>query len=463
MARTTSYTQFIALPPQELWAVVGDPARWPEWNARVTSVTLYGEPGAGVTGDYLPRGRMSEAIHGRLAKPFVIATFVPGRELSIEQPEPAGTMRVRWTLTPRDGGTEVAQELTFSGPSAPVFRKVVGDNLQTDARTSFARLAQVAGIAPAAEALSVVIAGGSGALGRNIAADLTCRGHRVTILTRRAAAALPYEQVIWDGRTVGDWVAALDNPGKTALINLAGKLVDCRPTDRNIAELRSSRVDSTEALVAAAKNLAAPIDYWVQASTTAIWADAGETRCVESTPLPDPGLPQMTGVAEPWERAFTGANAEHWTILRTSIVLDPDAPAMKRLALLTKAGLGGSVGNGRQWFSWIHLDDWLAIVRAAVGLDPQVTLPNGIVVAATDFPVRNQELMSALRRHLHRPWSPPTPAAVLGIGAVVLRTDPALGLTGRHATSEVLRQAGFRFRYPTLDEALRNLLPGTRP
>ncbi|WP_067703614.1 DUF1731 domain-containing protein [Nocardia jejuensis] len=459
MPRTATYTQFIALPPQRLWSVLGDPARWPEWNPAVTSVTLRGAPAVGAAGDYLPRGRVSEAIHDRMAKPFVLSTFVPDRELSIEQPEPAGTMRLRWTLTPRPGGTELSEQLTFSGASAPVFRRVVGDNLQADVRTAFARLARLAGLEPDPDALTAVIAGGTGALGRKIAADLTCRGHRVSILTRRADPALPYTQYEWDGRTVGDWVAALRNPGRTALINLAGKLVDCRPTDRNIAELRSSRVDSTRALVAASESLDRPLDYWLQASTTAIWADAGEIRCTETTPLPVPGLPQMTGVAQPWEEALEGANAERRSILRTSIVLDPDAPALRTLATLTRAGLGGSVGDGTQWFSWIHLDDWLAIVRAALGLDSEVVLPEGILVAATDFPVRNRELMTALRRRLRRPWSPPTPAAALTIGAIFLRTDPALGLTGRHATSDVLRAAGFRFRYPTLEEALSDLLP----
>ncbi|WP_308166418.1 DUF1731 domain-containing protein [Nocardia albiluteola] len=242
------------------------------------------------------------------------------------------------------------------------------------------------------------------------------------------------------------------------MINLAGKLVDCRPTAANVAELRSSRVDSTAALVAASKSLDRPIDRWIQASTTAIWSDAGEMRCTETTPLPV-GLPQMTGVAEPWERAFGGANAVRRTILRTSIVLDPDAPALRRLCDLTRAGLGGRVGPGDQWFSWIHVQDWLALVRAALGLDPQVQLPDGILVAATDFPVRNRDLMAALRRHLHRPPAPPTPAALLRFGAIFLRTDAALGLTGRHATSEVLPHTGFRFRYPTLDDALGDLLP----
>jgi uncharacterized protein (TIGR01777 family) len=421
-------------------------------------VRLHGPVAVGTTGDYLPSNRFVGAVHGRTAPSFVITKLVPGHELALEQPEPAGRMRMSWTLTPLDGGTEVTQRLTFTGASASITRAIVGPLLETDTRVCFARLAQLAGITPEADSLHTVIAGGTGALGKQIAADLTCRGHRITILTRRRDPALPFAQTQWDGKTVGEWVGALKNSGPTALINLAGKLVDCRPTERNIDELRRSRVDSTRALVEAAATLDAPIDYWVQASTTAIWSDAGEIRCTETTPLPV-GLPQMTGVAEPWERAFDGADAVHSTILRTSIVLDPQAPALERLGQLAKAGLGGRVGSGEQWFSWIHVEDWLTIVRAAIGLDPELTLPNGILVAATDFPVRNRELMTALRRHLHRPPAPPTPAALLTVGAVLLRTDPALGLTGRHATSTVLREAGFRFRYPILDEASSDLLP----
>ncbi|WP_431965055.1 DUF1731 domain-containing protein [Nocardia sp. bgisy134] len=458
MARTTRYTQFIALPPELVWQVVSDPARWPEWNPAVVSVRLHGPVEVGSTGDYLPRGRFVGAMHGRTAPPFAITVLRPQRELTIEQPEPAGRMRLTWRLTPVAGGTNLTQELTFSGPSATAARTVVARLLEQDSRVCFARLARLAGLAPEPDALTVVIAGGTGALGRQLAADLVCRGQRVTILTRRRDPALPFEQVEWDGMSVGKWVAALDNPGHTAIVNLAGKLVDCRPTERNVAELRSSRVDPTSALVAAAAALPAPVDYWVQASTTAIWSDAGEIRCTETTPLPV-GLPQMTGVAEPWERAFEGANTKRHTILRTSIVLDPHAPALRRLCQLTSAGLGGRVGHGDQWFSWIHIEDWLGIVRAALGLDPEVILPDGILVAATDFPVRNRDLMASLRHHLHRPPAPPTPAPVLKLGAVFLRTDAALGLTGRHATSAVLDEAGFRFRYPRLDDALRDLLP----
>jgi uncharacterized protein (TIGR01777 family) len=313
--------------------------------------------------------------------------------------------------------------------------------------------------------VKVVLAGGSGSLGQRITTDLTDRGHDVVVLSRMPDAHSPVRQVFWDGQTVGDWAAELDGPD-TAVVNLAGKLVDCRPTSANIAELRNSRLSPTRALVQASQELEYPVRHWIQASTTAIWSDAGETRCDETTPLPT-GLPQMTGVAKPWEEAFEGANTQHGVILRTSIVLDPQSPALRRLVMLTKAGLGGRVGHGRQWVSWIHITDWLAVVRACLGLDPGVMIPAGVVIAATEQPVRNDELMATLRRHLHRPSAPPTPAVLLKIGAILLRTDAALGLTGRHATSTVLRESGFRFQFGTLDAALGDLLgngsatPGT--
>ena len=305
----------------------------------------------------------------------------------------------------------------------------------------------------------VVIAGGSGSLGRLLARRLDEMGHDVRIITRRPDPDLDVEQVVWDGRTVGDWAQVLDSPDEAgvALVNLAGKLVDVRPTAANIAELRSSRVDSTRALVTASQRLERPLVSWVQASTTAIWSDAHEQRVTETTPVPEPGLPQMTGVARPWEDATEGANSEHLVLLRTSIVLDREAPALQLLARLTRAGLGGRVGSGYQWFSWVHHEDWLRIVVAALGLDPQVHIPDGPLIAAAPRPVRNADLMAALRRHLHRPAAPPTPAALLHLGAIALRSDPALALTGRHCTSTVLRDAGFEFVHPDLDSAMTEI------
>ncbi|MGC5168810.1 epimerase [Luteimicrobium sp. DT211] len=308
----------------------------------------------------------------------------------------------------------------------------------------------------------VVVAGGSGALGRALVADLAGRGADVVVLTRRPDSGWAVRQEQWDGRTVGAWASVLDDDGAppVSVVNLAGRLVDVRPTAANVASLRSSRVDATRALVEASRASRRPVARWVQMSTTAIWSDGGDRRITEATPLPDPGLPQMTGVALPWERAAAGAHAERVTTLRTSLVLQPGSPVVARLELLTRLGLGGKVGSGRQWISWIHVDDWLAIVRAALGLGGpgEPALPGGVVVASAPTPVSNAELMATLRRMTGRRLGLPTPAPVARLGSWLLRSDPALGLTGRHCTSEVLAGLGWRFREPALEPALRDVV-----
>jgi len=310
----------------------------------------------------------------------------------------------------------------------------------------------------------VIVAGGSGSLGRALVADLEARGADVVVLTRRPDRAWAVRQEAWDGRSVGPWAALFDAPddgaGPVSVVNLAGRLVDVRPTDANVASLRSSRVDATRALVAASRAARRPVARWVQMSTTAIWSDGGEQRITEATPLPDPGLPQMTGVARPWEEAVAGAHAERVTTLRTSLVLQPGSPVVGRLELLTRFGLGGKVGSGRQWVSWIHVDDWLALVRGALGLgDPgDPALRDGVLVASAPAPVRNAELMATLRAVTGRRVGLPTPAPVARLGSWLLRSDPALGLTGRHCTSDVLAGLGWRFRHPELEPALRDVV-----
>lgn len=296
--------------------------------------------------------------------------------------------------------------------------------------------------------MKIVIAGGSGALGRRLSAHLASAGHDVVVLTRNPRPG-PHRQVAWDGRTVGPWAGELEG---AAVVNLAGELVDRRPTRRNVELLTSSRVDPTRALAAAAETLDAPVPVWVQASTLAIHGDACDRLISESSPAAD-GPPQMAGVATAWESSAEGVNARRQVVLRTSIVLDRGTPALDRLAWLTRIGLGGRVGNGRQWFSWIHVDDWLRVVSTCLEGD----LSGPLVVTAPN-PVRNSELMQTLRQVLHRPAAPPTPAPLLHVGAFLLRTDPALGLTGRRAVSAKLAAAEFRFDHPYLRESLDDLL-----
>ena len=182
--------------------------------------------------------------------------------------------------------------------------------------------------------------------------------------------------------------------------------------------LTTSRVEPTRALVEASATLAQPVPVWVQASTLAIYGDAGDRVLDESAPAAD-GPPQMAGVAKAWEAAASGANAGRLVTLRTGIVLDNDTPALDRLWSLARWGLGGRVGPGTQWVSWIHIEDWLAIVRAF--LQPGDGALAGIVHATGPQPVRNADLMAALRRSLGRPAAPPTPQPLVRLGAVVLR------------------------------------------
>lgn len=453
-------TQQLTADPEAVWSVVGDPRRWPEWCATIHSVKLDGEPRSGGSGSFLPAAGWARELHRRTAPPLRLVTVAAPRTLVLEQPNPGGVMRVEWSLTPVDrGGTLLSQRVRVTGPlTAPVVLGVARA-LADGWPEQVARLATLV-VPTSTGLLKVVVAGGSGTLGRALASDLMARGHEVVVLTRRADAALPYRQVEWDGVRQGPWTSELADPERTAVVNLAGRLVDTRPTPANVADLRESRVRPTQALVEASRALERPLARWVQGSTTAIWSDAGEARVTEATPLPTgpAALPQMTGVAAPWEAAAHGAATDHLVVLRTSIVMQSGSPAFDRLAGLTRAGLGGRVASGRQWFSWIHIEDWLTLVRAALGLDRQVTVPAGVVVGAAPEPVRNAELMASLRRHLRRPTSPPTPELLVRLGSIPLRTDPALGLTGRHCTSDVLRDAGFTFAHPTLDGALDDLL-----
>lgn len=298
--------------------------------------------------------------------------------------------------------------------------------------------------------MKVVIAGGTGTLGRRIADDLAGRGHQAVILTRSVRPDIAHRQVEWDGRSVGGWVAELDG---AVLINAAGALVDRRPTERNIELLRRSRVEPTRALVRAAEGLAAPLPLWVQMSTLAIYGDAGQEIVEEGHPVAD-GPPQMAGVARPWEEASRGARADRQVVLRTGLVIDRGAPVVERLTSLTRVGLGGRIGRGDQWVSWIHVDDFLAAVRLVLD-DASI---DGVVHVTSPNPVQNRDMMRELRSSLHRPWSPPTPRPLVHLGALLMGSDPALALTGRRCVPRRLLDAGFAFEHPTFADALAALI-----
>lgn len=296
--------------------------------------------------------------------------------------------------------------------------------------------------------MKVVIAGGTGTLGRRIATELE-RDNDIVVLTRSPRDGFPFRQARWDGKTAGDWATELED---AVVINLAGELVDRRPTRSNIETLRRSRVEPTRALVDASRRCTVPPRLWLQASSTAIYGDAGNEVVTEDFPIP-PGPPQMPGVALPWEEATKDAAAARQVFFRMSLVLDNDTPVLDRLTKIVKLGLGGRISTGRQWVSWIHVADMLRALRFVLDGDL-----SGIVNVTSPNPVQNKALMSELRRHLHRPWSPPVPAPLIRVGALAMGSDPALALTGRRCVPARLQSAGFDFAFPELHAALDDLL-----
>ena len=298
--------------------------------------------------------------------------------------------------------------------------------------------------------VKVVIAGGSGSLGRRLAAELDHRGFEVVILTRSPRGDDRYRQVRWDGRTIGEWAAELNG---AVLVNLAGELVDRRPTAKNIELLQRSRVEPTQALVVASKTCDEPPPVWLQMSTLAIYGDGGE-EVIDEQHSPADGPAQMAGVATAWEDALDGANVQRVVTLRSGIVLDNGTPAFNRLTRLTRLGLGGRIGTGEQWISWIHIDDFL---RTILFLVDQRSV-EGVVHVTSPNPIRNRDMMASLRSALHRPWSPPTPKSLVRLGALLMRTDPALALTGRRCVPGRLSEFGFVFERTTFGDAVADLV-----
>jgi uncharacterized protein (TIGR01777 family) len=298
--------------------------------------------------------------------------------------------------------------------------------------------------------VKVVLAGGTGSLGRRLATSFCERGFEVVILTRTPRADIEHRQVIWDGSTVGAWATEL---GGAIVVNLAGALVDRRPTAENVALLERSRVQPTRALVEAAAGVATPPVLWLQMSTVAIYGDAGPDP-VDEHHAPADGPPQMAGVARAWERAAQRASAARLVVLRTGIVLNTDTPAFNRLTQLTRLGLGGRISRGDQWISWIHIEDFLRAVNFVCD-DPAL---NGIVHVTAPNPIRNRDMMANLRSALHRPWSPPTPKPLVHVGAWLMRSDPALALTGRRCVPGRLTEHGFTFQHATFADALGDLV-----
>lgn len=302
----------------------------------------------------------------------------------------------------------------------------------------------------------VVLTGGSGFLGQSLAAFLTAGGCRVTVLTRRIDDHRAGQQVLWDGATVDRWWVALD--GADAVVNLAGRSVDCRYTDANRRAILQSRLQSVRAVGDAIARCDRPPPVWIQAASLAIYGDAGDAICDEDAPL---ATGFSAALCREWEAAFdaTEVPSTRRVLLRIGFALGPGGGALEPLGRLVRLGLGGRVGSGRQYISWLHLSDLNRMIVLAMR-EQDVS---GTYNATGPAPATNAEFMRSLRRVLRRPWSPPVPRPLVRLGALLMRTEPELALTGRRCVPRRFLERGFTFEFTDLDSALRAAMHGGRP
>ena len=303
---------------------------------------------------------------------------------------------------------------------------------------------------------AIVIAGGSGFLGTSLAAHLLSAGRRVIILSRKKPAIAGVEHASWDARTPGDWRTALD--GAAGLVNLVGRTVDCIKTPANQDEILRSRIEATQVLGQAMRQIAAPPPVWVQMSTAHIYGDPPEVVCSEDSPF---GIGMAPFVGQAWEAAFHAASLPNQrnVILRTSFVIGRDrgagGGALARLTKITRLGLGGTVGSGTQGMSWIHETDINSLFEKALN-DPAM---QGVYIATAPNPVSQREFARHLRKALKMPIGLPAFAWMVRLGAhYFLRTDPDLALYGRYLVSRRLQDEAFPFQFPHLEAALADLL-----
>ena len=305
--------------------------------------------------------------------------------------------------------------------------------------------------------MKVVVAGGSGLIGRTLVTALLADGAAVTVLTRDPAAAsrrLPSgaRAVAWDGRDPhGSWAAELG--GADAVINLAGATIGHWPwTAARRRLLVSSRVEATQALVAAIAALPAaerPATL-LNASGTDGYEGLDREPSTEATPFSDTFLARLCTA---WEAAAAPAEALGVRVvcLRQGVVLARGAPALRLLALPVRLFVGGPIGGGRQWFSWIDLVDLVGLYRLALG-EPSL---HGALNVTAPQPVQQADLARAMGRVLHRPARIPVPGLPVRLALGGMAT---LVLGSRRVIPARATAAGYAFQRPDLEDALRSAL-----
>lgn len=294
--------------------------------------------------------------------------------------------------------------------------------------------------------MKVAIVGATGLIGRRLVEVLLRRGDEVVPVSRRGEDIAGVPGVRWDP-AVGDAVPA-ELTGADAVVNLAGAGIgDARWTDARKRLIRDSRVDTTRALVAALGDGGPRV--LVNGSAVGFYGTGDETR-TEASPAGDDFLAE-TCVAWEAEALAAGSKGVRVVLLRTGIVMAAEGGALKKQLPLFRLGVGGPLGGGRQWQSWIHIDDVTGLIVHALGRDDV----EGPLNATAPNPVRQREFASALGRVLGRPAFLPTPGIALRLAMGEMAT---LALDGQRVEPAAALASGYAFRFTELEPALRDVL-----
>jgi len=302
--------------------------------------------------------------------------------------------------------------------------------------------------------MRIVIAGATGFVGAALCRRLREGGHIVVALTRspeRARARLgdEVETLAWPDGDPAALAAGLS--GAEGVVNLAGEnLAAGRWTASRKRALVDSRLQTTTALVQALSVADPRPAVLVSASAVGYYGDRGDESVSEQS---DPGNDFLANLCQKWEAAAAPAAEAGVRLvrLRIGVVLGPGGGALSKMLLPFRLGLGGPLGSGRQWFSWIHRDDLTRLVAFCLE-NPEAA---GAVNGTAPNPVTNAELSRALGKVLHRPAFLPAPAFALRLA---LGEMSAMLLTGQRVLPEVALRLGFSFDYPDIEAALRQIL-----
>lgn len=315
--------------------------------------------------------------------------------------------------------------------------------------------------------MKIVIPGGTGNVGGILRRRLAERGHEVVVLSRTPQHLEDgVRHQVWDGRTLDDWADEID--GADAVINLAGRSVSCRYTDQNLRQMMDSRVDSTRVVGEAIAGAAKPPRVWLQMSTATIYAHRYDAANDEATGILGGGEPDVpaywefsTRIAKNWEAAQQEAATPgtRKVALRAAMVMSPDRGSVFDVMLrMVRLRLGGAVGGGRQYISWIHGDDFVGAVEFLLDSDDL----DGPVNLAAPQPLPQREFMRLLREAWGTRLGLPATTWMAELGAFTLRTDTELLLKSRRVVPGRLLDAGFTFEYPQWSAAVADLTARNR-